>query len=50
MTYSNPMPAAPVYGNYSPLSPMGTQYIQPTAQPATCWTTTTPTPARFLIS
>ena len=35
MTYSNPMPAAPVYGNYSPLSPMGTQYIQqPQAAPA----------------
>ena len=35
MTYSNPMPAAPVYGNYSPLSPMGTQYMQqPQAAPA----------------
>ena len=35
MTYNNPMPAAPVYGNYSPLSPMGTQYMQqPQAAPA----------------
>ena len=35
MTYSSPMPAAPVYGNYSPLSPMGTQYMQqPQAAPA----------------
>lgn len=35
MTYNNPMPAAPVYGNYSPLSPMGTQYMQqPQVAPA----------------